>query len=224
VNLVQRFRLVLARRKSRWPLQARLLRKSLPTPGTPLAELEFVALELETTGPEPGRDELLAAGWVLMRGERIVMASARELRVRLRPPDGTGQETVALGPERNDLEDADDDNAVIGQLLPELAGRVIVMHDATRGQAFLDALLRRMNGVPMPNPCIGTARLEQRLTRSRGEAPGGLFSLEACRTRRGLPESRLDTAGPFAVACAELLLAQVSSLGGAERVKLRDLL
>jgi hypothetical protein len=92
VNLVQRFRLVLARRKSRWPLQARLLRQPLPTPGTPLAELEFVALELETTGPEPGRDELLAAGWVLMRGERIVMASARELRVRLRPPDGTGQE------------------------------------------------------------------------------------------------------------------------------------
>lgn len=208
-------------------MQTRLLREPLPTPGTLLAELELVALELETSGPEPGRDELLAAGWVLVRGERIVMASARELRVRLRPSDEAGQDTEGHGPEHNDLEDADDIEGVIEHLLPELAGRVIVMHDAAHGRAFLDALLRRMNGVPMPNPVVSTMALEQRLVGAESgstEAADTELWLDAARARRGLPDRHLHSAGTVAVACAELLLAQVSRLGGAHRVKLRDLL
>jgi DNA polymerase III subunit epsilon len=49
------------------------------------------------------------------------------------------------------------------------------------------------------------------------------LTLDACRTRRGLPEHQRHSAGTDAVACAELFLAQIAQFGGAEKLTLRDL-
>lgn len=227
MSLLQHLRLALVRRKCRWPLQARLLRRALPSPRTPLQDLECIALELETGGPGPGDDQPIAAGWVLLRGDRIIMASARELRVQVRAPRKAGQGAVPHVSGASDLDDADSIAALLEHLLPELAGRAIVMHDAARGRAMLDALVRPMGGVPMPNPMIGTMALERRLLEAgdgRREGPEDPLTLDACRARRGLPRLRQYSAGTAALACAELLLAQLSLLGGAQRLRLRELL
>ena len=226
MNLLQRYRLARARRQCSLPLQQRLLQQPLPSPGARVADLEMVALDFETTGLDAQRDHVIAAGWVLIRGDRIVMASARELRVRNASPDGVGQSAVIHGILDSDLDDADSIEAMIEQLLPELAGRTIVAHAAPIERNFLGALLRRMGGVPLPNPFVDTMTLERHLLEGSGgsvrELHGDL-TLDACRARRGLPDHQRHSAGADAVAAAELLLAQVAQLGGAEQVKLREL-
>jgi DNA polymerase III subunit epsilon len=226
MNVVQWCRLALARRNCRLPLQARLLQQPLPARGTRLADLEIVALDFETTGLDPARDHVIAAGWVLLRGDRIVMASARELRVRNGAADGVGQSAVIHGIMDSDLDDAESIEAMVEHLLPELAGRAVVAHAAVIEQGFLATLLRRMGGVPLPNPFIDTMTLERHLIEGHGgsvrELHGDL-TLDSCRARRQLPEHQRHSAGADAVACAELLLAQIDQLGGAARVTLRDL-
>lgn len=226
MSLLQRYRLARARRHCRLPLQQRLLLQPLPSPGARVADLEMVALDFETTGLDAQRDHVIAAGWVLVRGDRIVMASARELRVRSASPDGVGQSAVIHGILDSDLDDADSIEAMIEQLLPELAGRTIVAHAAPIERNFLAALLRRMGGVPLPNPFVDTMTLERHLLEGGGGSvreQHGDLTLDACRVRRGLPDHQRHSAGADAVAAAELLLAQVAQLGGAEQVKLREL-
>lgn len=208
------------------PLQRRLLHQPMPAGGTRVADLELVVLDFETTGLDAQRDHVIAAGWVQVRGDKILMASAREVRVRSGNPDGVGQSAIIHGILDSDLDDADSVDAMVEHLLPELAGRAIVAHAVTIERSFLAALLRRLGGVPMPNPFIDTMALERRLIEGAGgsvrELHGDL-TLDACRTRRGLPDHQQHSAGADALATAELLLAQLAQLGGPHKVKLREL-
>lgn len=228
MSLLQRVRLERARRACKLPLQQRLLQQqSLPSPKALLADVEAVALDFETTGLDPQRDYVIAAGWVRIRGDRIVMASAREIHVRTHGADGVGQSAVIHGIVDSDLEHAASGETLLEEMLPDLAGCVVVAHAAAIERSFLAALLRRLGGVPWPNPFIDTMTLERHLVEAHGgrvrELHGDL-ALDACRRRRGLPEHQQHSAGADAVACAELFLAQVAHLGGAGKVRLRELL
>jgi DNA polymerase III subunit epsilon len=226
VNTLQTIRLALARRSCELPVQRQLLEHALPARSARVSDMEMIALDFETTGLDTKRDRIIAAGWVLIRGDRIVMATARELRVRDESPDGVGQSAVVHGILDSDLDDAEGNEAMIEQLLPELAGRAIVAHAASIERGFLASLLRRLGGTSLPNPFICTMTLERHLIEGSGgtvhELQGDL-TLDACRTRRGLPDHQRHSAGADALATAELFLAQVAQLGGAEKVTLRDL-
>jgi DNA polymerase-3 subunit epsilon len=227
MNLLQRARLARARRTSRLPLQQRLLQQhSLPNLRARVADLELTALDFETTGLDARCDHVIAAGWVRIRGDRILMASAREVHVRAQGPGGVGQSAVIHGIVDSDLEDASSAETLLEQLLPDLAGGVVVAHAVAIERAFLAALLRRSGGVPLPNPFVDTMALERRLLESEGGRVRELHSdltLDACRRRRGLPGHQRHCAGADALACAELFLAQVAALGGAAHVRLREL-
>jgi DNA polymerase-3 subunit epsilon len=226
VKLLRRLQLARARRACRLPLQRELLERPLPAPGTSVADLELIALDFETTGLDPRRDHIVAAGWVRIRGDRIVMADARELKVQSAAPGGVGQSATIHGILDSDLEAAASVSVLIEQLLPELAGRPVVAHAATIERGFLSTLLRGVGGVPLLNPFVDTMSLERKLVEAAGgsvrELHGDL-TLEACRARHGLPEHQRHSAGADAIACAELFLAQVSQLGHAATLRLRDL-
>lgn len=223
----RRLQLAWARRRCRYPLQASLLDTAPPARGRRVADLEMIAMDFETTGLDPARDHIIAVGWVLLRGDRIVLASAREIRVRATAAEGVGQSAVIHGITDSDLDDADTVEDMLAQLLPELAGRAVIAHAATIERGFLNALLRRLGGVPWPGPFIDTMMLERRLVEASGgnvrELHGDL-TLDACRDRRELPGHQRHSAGADAIACAELLLAQLDELGGAKSCRLRELL
>ncbi|MGD9388337.1 MAG: exonuclease domain-containing protein [Gammaproteobacteria bacterium] len=223
----QRLQLGWARRRCRYPLQSRLLATPPPPRGRRVEQLEMIAMDFETTGLDPARDHIIAVGWVLLRGDRMVLASAREIRVRPEATSGVGQSAVIHGITDSDLDDAETQEEMLGHLLPELAGRAVVAHAVSIERGFLNALLRRQGGVPQPSPFIDTMLLERRLVEATGgnvrELHGDL-TLDACRERRRLPEHQRHSAGADAVACAELLLAQLDELGGAHRTRLRELL
>lgn len=223
---LQNIRLALARRSCKLPLQRQLLERPLPARSARVADMEMVALDFETTGFDVKRDRIIAAGWVLIRGDRIVMASAREVRVRDDISDSVGQSAVIHGILDSDLDDAGSGEAMLEHLLPELAGRAIVAHGAWIERGFLAALLRRLGGTPMLNPFIDTMALERSLIEADGGRVRELhddLTLDVCRTRRDLPDHQRHSAGADAVAAAELFLAQIAQLGGAAQVKLRDL-
>jgi DNA polymerase-3 subunit epsilon len=227
VSLIAQMRLARAKRRCRFPLQAKLLHEPLPSNSDRISEIEVVALDFETTGLNPQTDHVIAAGWVLIQGERMLYASAREIRVRPHAFDGVGQSAVIHGIVDSDLDDAESLDALVEVLLPELAGRAIVAHAASIERAFLASMLRHLGGVPLPNPFIDTMTLEKRLVEGTGgrirETHGDL-TLEECRERRGLPDHNRHSAGSDAVACGELFLAQVAHLGGAGKVPLREVI
>ncbi|HXW09199.1 MAG TPA: exonuclease domain-containing protein [Steroidobacteraceae bacterium] len=227
MNPWQRVRLARARRASRLPLQQRLLEQALlPAAGARVDDLELVALDFETTGLDVQRDHVVAAGWVRIVRGRIVLASARELHVRTARPEGVGQSAAIHGILDSDLDSAVEPRALVEALLPDLHGRVIVAHAAAIERGFLARLLRDLGGVPVPNVFLDTMTIEQRLLQAGGvqvrERQADL-SLDACRRRRGLPAHAQHSAASDALACAELLLAQLAEFGAAGRVRLADL-
>ncbi len=222
--MLERLRLAWARRRSRLAVQLESLEQPLPATRAPLAALEMIALDFETTGLDWSRDHLIAAGWLLIRADRIILSSAREVRVSLDSESGVGQSATIHGLVDSDLDHAEDASALLAQLLPELAGRVIVAHAAAIERGFLDALLTSMGGARMPHRFVDTMAQERQLMELEGQRIGeGDLTLDACRKRRGLPAHSSHSALADALACAELLLAQIEQMGGATRVRLRDL-
>ncbi|MDH5832658.1 exonuclease domain-containing protein [Luteimonas kalidii] len=215
-----------ARARCRLPSQREALAVPLPAAATVFEALPVLALDFETTGLDPARDQILSAGWVPIDRGRLRMGAAREIRVRPRGTEGVGQSATIHGLFDSDLAQASDEAALLDALLPALAGRVIAAHAASIERGFLRALLLRHGGVPLPNRFIDTLALARTLLEGGGvriDEHGGALTLAASRARHGLAPHAQHSAVADALACGELLLAQVEALGGVARVRLRDL-
>jgi len=197
----------------------------------PLAELPLVALDLETTGLDPVRDGIVSVALVPMAGGIIRTSQARQWVVRPRLPFGDA--SMALhGITHTQIEEAPDLEAVLDELLPALAGRVVVAHCVAIERQFLARALLSRLGEGIAFPAIDTMELEarwrlaQRLSwRERllgRRAPPISIRLAASRQRHRLPRYGLHHAATDALACAELLQAQLAQHGGAQ-VALREL-
>ncbi len=114
---------------------------------------------------------------------------------------------------------------VVGRVLSALPGRVLVVHHAGLDKAILDRECRRTYGAPLPVPVIDTLALERRWRRRAHHlSPDGSLRLAELRAAYKLPWYPGHDALADALATAELLLAMVAARGGAERVRLADLL
>lgn len=86
-------------RGQRRPLPPGLLRDLGTAPvvprDTPLADVEFVAMDLEATGLDPRRDDVLSIGLLPVRGGEILLAGARHVQVR--PGRAVGQSATVHG-------------------------------------------------------------------------------------------------------------------------------
>jgi DNA polymerase-3 subunit epsilon len=195
-----------------------------PFPGrsVPHTDLRLLAVDLETTGLDPARDEILSIGLVPVDGERIVLSGARQMVVR---GDGVGQSAAIHGLTDDAVARGIALPEALAVVLPALAGRVLLAHHAPIETGFLDRACRRVYGRPLPCVSIDTMVLEHRLVgRGWGQEPepGGL-RLAAARQRHGLPRYRSHEALTDALACAELYLAQASALARGHPLTLRQL-
>lgn len=208
----------LAARRRGTPLGA-YYRHDTPTTDTPWEDVAFLAVDLETTGLDPRTDSIVSIGWVPVIGGGVVLAEACHHLVRVpRPmPDSSA---VLHGILDQHLEGAPDLAEVMPLFLQALEGRVPVAHHAASERGFLNAACERLYQAPLVVPYVDTLALEGRLRSRRGERPAaGEMRLAACRERYGLPRYRAHNALLDAVACAELLLAQVAYMrpAGARR-------
>lgn len=180
----------------------------LPDLGTPVAKSPLLAIDLETDGLEAGRDAILEAGMVALSRNRIPTDSARRIRFR-----GDGP----LNPEAVVIHRITDDAAAealpaaeaLAHVLAECTGKVLVAHFAQIEAGFLDAACRRHFGVGFVAPFICTMQLESRWF-PRARAQDGL-RLGKLRSGYGLPTYRAHDGLTDALACGELLLAQIAT-------------
>ncbi len=190
---------------------------------TPLADVPLLAMDFETTGLDPSRDEIVSIGIVPMTLARIQSSASRHWVVR--PRGVLNAESVTFHAITHaQIEDAPDLGAILDELLPALAGRVVVVHCAAIERAFLDAALKARLGEGIEFPVIDTMALEARLHRgNKASLFSGIFArlfernvaplsirLADSRARYHLPRYRAHHALTDALATAELLQAQIA--------------
>ena len=190
-----------------------------PDDRTPLEELSLLAVDLETTGLSPARDQVLAVGWVPVDGSRIDLSGARRHVVRRDDPGGA---VTIHGLTHDDLAEGRPLAEVLGELRLALAGRVLLAHHAPFELAFLDAAFRSVGEPPALPPAVCTLELQQRLLARQGVVHHGALRLWGARERHGLPVTQAHDALGDALACAELYLAQTAELSADGPLGLHD--
>jgi len=184
---------------------------------TPLATTPLIAMDIETTGLDPRRDGIVSIALVPMSLARIRASASRHWIVKPRVPlDGA---SVALhGITDSQVADAPDFIDILADVLAAIAGHVLVVHCRAIERKFLDAALVTRIGESIALPVIDTMELEARIHRRKRP---GLFArltgrrpvsirLADSRARYQLPRYRAHHAPTDALACAELLQAQIA--------------
>src|SRR5215204_4053887 len=110
----------------------------LPDPSTSWREADFCVVDLETTGLDPAKDEIVSFAALQIAGGRLRLDDARYQLVR--PQRMPGRETIVIhGLRSAELVNAPSLAEVLDGLLEALAGKVMVAHVASIEQAFIDA-------------------------------------------------------------------------------------
>lgn len=185
-----------------------------PVPGwhslaLPWRDAELAVVDLELTGLDPRRDEIVSYGGVVVRGGRVVASSV--LYGLVRPQRPVSAESIAVHALRpQDLQDAPGLGPCVDALAEFLTGRVLVAHAAWVERAFLGRAFAGF-GITLDGPVIDTAAL----AREAGVAPAGAGtepSLEGLAAGLGVPVHTTHHAAGDALTTAGLLLALIARL------------
>lgn len=184
-------------------------------PDTTVDRVSFVALDFETTGLHPGRDDIVSIGLIPFTLSGI-SCSAAEYWI-LKPRQALEDSVVIHGITHSDVHDAPDLTKIFEDLLEVLAGKIVVAHCLEIERNFLHSALVKRLGEGVCFPMIDTMAIEaekqiknsgflQKLFRRRYHS----IRLADARGRYGLPIYQSHHALTDALATAELFLAQVA--------------
>jgi DNA polymerase-3 subunit epsilon len=194
------------------PAERTFLAAALPADSAPWREVDFTVIDLETTGLDPGADEIISFATVTISGGRVTLDDARHELVRPdRMPDA---DTIRIhGLREADLVDAPPLPEQLDQLLEALAGRALVAHVAEVERGFLEAALKD-HGLELQNPIVDTAKLDQELRRLRRSPPSERepIGLSAMARDLGLPVHRPHHADGDALTTAQAFIALATHL------------
>jgi DNA polymerase-3 subunit epsilon len=162
------------------------LKQSLAVPDldVPWRDVEYCVVDVETTGLDLRRDELVSFGSILIRSGRLCLDTAVSLDIKPSRPMSVEAMTVH-GKRQQDHDDAPPVEAVAESMLSQLDGRVLVAHAAWIELAFLRQPVRVMGRRWKP-AVVDTAAL----LRATGVAPSGTGyepDLESSAGKLGLP-------------------------------------
>jgi len=183
-----------------------------PTLDTAWFDVEFLAIDLETTGLNPETDEILSVGFAPIRRGAVMFAEAGHMLVR--PTRPIPEESAVIhGLLDRHVRSAPPLDKVLPKVLKALTGRVPVVHFAEVERKFLDVACRRLYGYPLLVPYVDTLRIEKRILERRQDAISqGVLRLNAARERYNLPRYKAHDACLDAIAAGELFLAQVAHM------------
>jgi DNA polymerase-3 subunit epsilon len=186
----------------------------------PWRSAEYCVIDLETTGLDLHRDEIISYGAVPVIEGRIIAGAAVYQLVR-NPGRLSPASMVVHSLLPADLADAPSWEATVDTLLTALTGRVLVAHAAWVEEAFLGRGLKCRKVSP-PQYVVDTAAL----ARASGMAPRGEAvepSLEGLAKALRLPGHAPHHALGDALMTAEVFLALTSHLPNEETLTARDL-
>jgi DNA polymerase III subunit epsilon len=180
-------------------------------------EARFIAIDVETTGLDPRRDEVISFAGIPIESARIVAPEAVSGLVR--PRDATtGASTEIHGLRDYDLTGAPQAPDALAPLAVAMRGRIPVVHAQWVERTFL-----RKAGCPLPRRIVDTALLWRLLSVGRGERDPGTCSLSTIAWGLGLPAHRPHTAEGDTLTAAQVFLAMATRLEPLGRSTVREL-
>jgi DNA polymerase-3 subunit epsilon len=223
MNLLSlRFRRWLQSRRDLDPPLNQFVAQPIPERSRPFDQLEFVSLDIETTGLNPATADMLSVGWVVVRNGRVDLQTA-ESRI-VRPTGAVGSSASVHGLTDTVVEAGDDWSIVLARIVEVLTGRVLLVHHAGLDKALLDRLCRQRFKVPLLVPVVDTLALErQRHERRHHVDENKSFRLSDLRDDYQLPRYAAHDSLVDAIATAELLIAMVAHHDGGTKTSLHDL-
>ena len=183
---------------------------------TPLNEIEFVALDFETTGLDASQNSIISIGLVHFNLQRIFCRKSKSWYIN--PQDNLQEDSIVIhGITHSDLQSAPSLLRILEQLLDELAGKVIVVHYRRIERDFLDSNLRALFQEGIVFPMVDTMQIESDLQNKRSQRFSNWFKkkrphsirLANSRLRYNLPTYQPHDALTDAIATAELFQAQI---------------
>ena len=177
----------------------------LPADETPWREARFSVVDLETTGLDPGRDEIISFAAVTVEGGRVRLADA--VYELIRPKQMPRADTIRIhGLRRSELAAAKELPEVLDRMLEAMSGRIVVAHVAQIEEGFLSAALEA-HGAALRGPILDTAAMAAPRT-----APTGLSDLARSLN---LPVHRPHHADGDALTTAQVFIALATHLEAA---------
>lgn len=187
-------------------------------------QVRWVVVDLETTGLDASRHQILSIGLVEIRDMVVPLETAWHCLVRV------GQSIPEASAVIHHItDDTASGGAPLSEVLPVLLGRlsgaVLVAHHAALELGFLNAACRRLYGTPLLVPVVDTEALARRtLVRRHQPIRDGALRLFRLRDQHGLPRYPAHNALSDALATAELFLAMVAERNPDGNCRLGDLL
>jgi DNA polymerase-3 subunit epsilon len=172
-------------------------------------EAPWCAVDLELTGLDPRRDEIVAIGAVPVDGGEVVLGGAYYSLAR--PGRAPGRSSILIHKLREaDLVGAPALDGALEGLLALLAGRRPVFHTAWVEEAFLGRALRRL-GIRLP-AAADTEVLGRRWLAGRGAEPRKHVSLEELASALGFTAEAPHHALGDALTTAQAFIALAGRL------------
>lgn len=184
---------------------------------TKLADIDFVALDFETTGLDSQQNSIISIGLVPFNSTRIFCNQAKKWYIT--PQDKLGEDSVIIhGITHSDLKGAPDLKRILEELLDDLAGKVVVVHYRRIERDFLDINLRALIGEGIIFPVVDTMQIEAEVQQMQTSGVINWLKrkkkqsirLANTRERYHLPPYGPHDALTDAIATAELFQAQMS--------------
>lgn len=204
-------------KEAQHPLLKNYYAAGLVSGDTPLSQVPFLALDIETTGLCPKKNGILSIGAVPMSLARIRCKDAKHWFVNPRTKVGNAS-MVIHGITHSQIATAPDLQEIMPALFDLFAGKILVVHCRNIERGFLDAAIRTRLNEGLEFPVIDTMELESRLHRQKrynwwdrllGRQQVSI-RLAQSRERYGLPTYHPHDALTDALATAELLQAQIA--------------
>ncbi|KAA6185994.1 3'-5' exonuclease [Thiohalocapsa marina] len=200
------------------------LSRPFPSPRTDYREVEYVAVDLETTGLNARRDQILSIGWVVLSGTRIDLSTASHRLVRVQ--GDIPAESAVIHQITDDVAATGTDlAAALPEFLCALSGRVMIAHHAHVERCFLGAACKQLFGGGLLVPTVDTQAIARRILERRQVAfKASDLRLHALGERYNLPRYGAHNALSDALAAAELFLAEAAYRDNGRGMPLGDFL
>ncbi|KPZ70439.1 DNA polymerase III PolC-type [Shewanella sp. P1-14-1] len=191
----------------------------------PLSTSRLMAVDLEMTGLDPLKDEIISIGIVPIELDTIPcsipLTKAQQCMVNI---DGSvGQSATVHGIVDQHVSEGASLIDAMEWFIDRTQGHILVAHHAPMDISFIQSHLAKVYNRQIRLPFIDTLATEkQRLLRQHDVLKEGSLRLDACRQRYGLPTYSGHAALVDAIACAELFIAQVNSIGDSQKLTVSE--
>lgn len=189
-----------------------------------VANTPILAVDFETTGLDPAKDQILSIGYILIENNEIKLSSAYHKVIRTKGP--LVEENVVIHQITDDIRhEGATLQAAVEDLLEALAGKVMLVHFANIEKNFLNAACKKLYGVAPVFPIIDTLMLaKRRLDMGSAAYNPSELRLSTLRDNYKLPQYSAHNALVDAMATAELYFAEVGSMSAQNSPPLKSVL